>query len=323
MKRSLKIGLTLMALGAVLFGVGWMNHGDKAVVWNKSTRGFKTIQEVKRSYHPGDYQRIVVDSQAPVTIKAGNTNRVTVSYMDGDTSLPKTNVAKDTLTIKGGVSTSHLSVSIFSVSDRTTTNGGVLVTVPRDKKLDSIVVKKGSGSLSLRELQAKQVAIENADDINLYALRVNQNIMAHSTDGDVYADHVRAKQLRVNTDDGDMSISNCQLTATDNQFVTSDGDIRLSTSRLDGGHIDTADGDISLQSNRITQKLKVRTKDGDIHANIAKSAGAKVASQDADMSDITVLGKHRHSGYWLRREAKSQYQLTTDDGDVRVADEAD
>jgi len=323
MKRSLKIGLTLMALGAVLFGVGWMNHGDKAVVWNKSTRGFKTIQEVKRSYHPGDYQRIVVDSKAPVTIKAGDTNRVTVSYMDGDASLPKASVAKGTLTIKGGSSARHLNVSIFSLSDRSTTNGGVLITVPRDKKLDSIVVKKGSGSLSLRQLQAKQVAIENTDDVNLYALRVDRNVTVYSTDGDIYADHVRAQQLRVNADDGDMGISNSQLTATDNQFISTDGDVRLSTSRLGGGRIDSNDGDVNLQGNRITQKLKVSTNDGDIHANIAKSAGAKVFSQDADMSDITVLGKHRHNGYWLRREAKSQYQLTAGDGNVQVSDETD
>jgi len=323
MKRSLKIGLTLMVLGAALFGIGWMNHGDKAVVWNRSTRGFKTIQKVKRSYHPGDYQRIVVDSRAPVTIKDGDTNRVTVSYIDGASGLPKASVTKGTLHIKGGVSSQRLNVSIFSVSDRTATSGGVLITVPRDKKLDSIVVKKGSGSLSLRQLRAKQVAIENTDDVNLYALRVDRNVTVYSTDGDIYADQVRAKQLRVNADDGDMGISNSQLTANDNQFTSTDGDVRLSTSQLGGGRIDSNDGDISLQSNRIAQKLKARTNDGDIHADIAKSAGAKVFSQDADMSDITVLGKHRHSGYWLRREAKSQYQLSAGDGDVQVSNETD
>ena len=115
-----------------------------------------------------------------------------------------------------------------------------------------------------------------------------------------------------------MGISNSRLTATDNQFISTDGDLRLSTSRLGGGRIDSNDGDVSLQGNRITQKLKVSTNDGDIHANIAKSAGAKVFSQDADMSDITVLGKHRHSGYWLRR-AQTQYQLSAGDGDVRVS----
>lgn len=155
----------------------------------------------------------MVDSKAPVTIKDGDTNRVTVSYMDGDASLPKANVNKGTLTIKGGNSTRHLNVSIFSLSDRSTTNGGVLITVPRDKKLDSIVVKTGSGSLSLRQLRVKQVAIENTDDVNLYALRVDRNVTVYSTDGDIYADQVRAKQLRVNADDGDMGISNSQLMA--------------------------------------------------------------------------------------------------------------
>lgn len=319
MKRSAKIGLTLMILGAVLFGVGWLNHGDKAVVWNRDTRGFKTVERVKRSFRPDAYRRIVIDSKAPVTIKAGDTNRVTVSYVDGNPNLPTARVTKQTLTIKGGRSAAHTNFTVFGFSDGVTTNNGVLVTVPRDQQLDSLVVKKGSGSLSLRTLRAKQVNIQNSDDVSLMDLKVQRDVTVQSSDGDIWADQIKADRLSINTDDGDIGVSNSRLATKQNQLVTNDGDIRLSESHLDGGRLHSGDGDINLQGNHLTNQLTAHTADGDIHAYIGKSAGAKVFARDADMSDIVVQGKNRKSGYWLRQDAQAQYRLSTDDGDIRVA----
>ncbi|NLR10610.1 MULTISPECIES: DUF4097 family beta strand repeat-containing protein [Lactobacillaceae] len=319
MKRSVKIGLTLMILGAVLFGVGWMNHGDKSVVWNRDTRGFKTVQKVKKSFRPGDYHQIVVDAKAPVTIKVGDTNRVTVSYVDGLKDLPSVDVSKQTLTITGGQAMQHESFTVFGLSDSGTTNGGVLVTVPRGKQLDNLTVKKGSGKVSLRTLQAKQMTIQSSDEIELMDLKIARALTVKSTDGDIWADQITAKKLRINTDDGDIGVSNSHLAAVDNQLSTADGDIRLSETHLGGGRIDSSDGDIHLQQNQLSKRLKVFTNDGDIHAYIGKSAGAKVLAKDADMSDITVQGKNRRSGYWLRQSASAQYQLRTNDGDIRVA----
>jgi len=320
MKRSVKIGLTLMILGAVLFGVGWMNHGDKSVVWSRESRAFKTVQRVKRSYQPKDYRRIVIDSQAPVTIKAGDTSRVTVSYIDGNRQLPQAQVSHGALTIKGGHSTNKLDVTVFGLSEHTTTNGGVLVTVPRTKQLDSVVVKKGSGSVALRGLRAKQMTVANADDVSLVELEIQKDLTIQSSDGDIWASQIKANKLSVNTDDGDISVSDSHLAATDNQFITGDGGIRLSENHLGGGKIRSNDGDLTIQGNTLAKQLKATTADGDIRAYIGKSAGAKVTTEDADMSDITVQGKNRKNGYWLRRDAATQYQLSTSDGDIRVAD---
>ncbi|WP_341779262.1 DUF4097 family beta strand repeat-containing protein [Levilactobacillus sp. HBUAS70063] len=319
MKRSVKIGLTLMILGAILLGIGWMNHGDKSVVWDKQTRSFRTIHQLKRSYRPADYQRIVVASKAPVTIKAGNTSRVTVSYIDGYRGLPRTRVSKGALIIEGGRPADRLDISIFGISDHATTNGGVLVTVPRDKQLTNLEVKPGSGHISLRSLHARQMTLKNSDDLSLMDLRVKRAVTIRATDGDIWADQIRAHKLDINTDDGDIGISNSQLAATDNQFVTADGDIRVSNSQLGGGRASSGDGDVNIEENHLERTFKATTDDGDIHAYIGRTAGARVSAQDADTGDITVQGENRKSGYWLRRTAKAQYQLRTNDGSIRVA----
>lgn len=320
MKRSTKVSIVLVILGLLLMGIGWWNHGNKSVLWSNNPRGFRVIRKAQQSYQPGAYQRIVVDAKAPVTIKAGNSNRVTVSYLDNVKGHPTATVSKGTLTIEGGKSTAHLSQTNFSMGDGVGyTNGGVLVTVPRDKKLADVTVKKGSHAISLRNLQAKNMTIAASNDVSLMDVRVDKQVVVKSSNGDVWASGVKAQQLSVDAENGDVGVSNSRLTANNNRMVSENGDVRLSETKLGGGRISSSNGDVHLQNNRLTKTLTAYTDDGDISAHIAKSAGAKVIGKDADMDDIKVMGKARHSGYWLHQNAKAQYKLTTTDGDITVS----
>ncbi|WP_203640455.1 DUF4097 family beta strand repeat-containing protein [Levilactobacillus andaensis] len=319
MKRSTKVSIVLVILGLILMGVGWWNHGNKSVLWSNNPRGFRVIRKAQQSYQPGAYQRIVVDAKAPVTIKAGNSNRVTVSYLDNVKGHPTATVSKGTLTIKGGNSTAHLSQTGFSMGDGGDTNGGVLVTVPRDKQLADVTVKKGSQAISLRNLQAKSMTIAASKDISLMDVRVDKQLTVNSSNGDVWASDVKAQQLSVVAENGDVGVSNSRLTANTNRMVSENGDVRVSETKLGGGRVSSSNGDVHLQNNRLTKTLTAYTDDGDITAHIAKSAGAKVIGKDADMDDIKVMGKARHSGYWLHQNAQAQYKLTTTDGDITVS----
>jgi len=318
MKRTTKIALVLVVLGAILIGIGWWNHGDKGVVWSHDSRSFQVIRRSKLSYQPGAYDKIVVDAQAPVTIKAGNTDRVTASYLDNTQGRPTATVSKGTLTVRGGRTTKQKSQTIVGFSDDDYSNGGVLITVPRNKHLTSIDVKRENSGVSLRDLTVKQVNVKSSDDISLMNLTVQKDVMVASSDGDVWASQVKANRLQVTADDGDIGISDSRLAATNNQLTATDGDVRVSETKLGGGHLATADGDVHLQNNRLTKTLTASTDDGDITAHIAKTAGAKVVVKDADMGDIKVKGHARHSGYWLHPNATSQYKLTSADGDVTV-----
>ncbi|MFC6261384.1 DUF4097 family beta strand repeat-containing protein [Levilactobacillus fujinensis] len=319
MKRSTKISIILVILGLLLMGIGWWNHGNKSVLWSNNPRGFRVIRRVQQSHRPGAYQRIVVDSKTPVTIKAGNSNRVTVSYLDNIKGHPTATVAKGTLTIEGGSATTHLSDMGFSMGDSGYTSGGVLVTVPRDKKLTDITVKRGSHALSLRNLQAKRMTIAGSKDISLMNVRVDNQLSVKSSNGDVWVDSVKAKQLSIDAENGDIGVSDSHLTANNNQMVSENGDVRVSETKLGGGHVSSSNGDIHLQNNRLAKTLTAYTDEGDISAHIAKSAGVKAIGKDADMDDIKVMGKSRPSGYWRHQDAKAQYKLTTADGDITVS----
>ncbi|WP_143463092.1 DUF4097 family beta strand repeat-containing protein [Levilactobacillus enshiensis] len=320
MKRSTKLSIILVILGLLLMGIGWWNHGNKDIMWSNNPRGFRVIRKAQQSYQPGAYQRIVVDAKAPVTIKAGDSNRVTVSYLDNIQGHPTAKVAKGTLTIKGRQTTTHLSDMGFSTGDGAgETNGGVLVTVPRDKKLADVTVKKGSHAISLRDLRAKSMTIAASKDVSLMGVRVDKQLAVDSGNGDVWMSDIQAQQLSIDAENGDVGVSNSRLAADNNRLVAENGDVRLSKTKLGGGRVSSENGDVHLQNNRLVNTLTAYTDDGDISAHIAASAGAKVIGKDADMDDIQVLGKARHSGYWLRRTAQAQYKLTTADGDITVS----
>lgn len=317
MKKSLKISLILMVLGAILFGIGWKNHGDKSVVWNRSSRGLQTLERAKKTINPGDYQRIMIDSPASVTVKSGNTSRVTVGYVSHAQSAPKVKVAKGTLTITDGGSADVASIGSFG-KDHAFDKGGVLVTVPRGKQLKDITVKQRSGSISLRGLTADNIKVANTVDVSMMDLRVKNDISVDTSNGDVWASQLRAKRLSVVTIDGDAGISSSHLTGNDNRLDSGSGDIHLSETTLGGGRISTEDGDVHLQSNHLKRQLKVETGDGDIRATIPTSAGLKVTNADDDMGDITVWGRSRRSGFRLAPKAAVQYVLHADDGDITV-----
>jgi len=319
MKRTTKIALVLLVLGAILIGIGWWNHGNKGVVWSSNPRGMRVIQHSKMSYQPGAYHKIVVDAQAPVTIKTGNTDRVSVSYLDKTAGRPTATVSKGTLTVRGGKQAAAMSKTFIGFSESDYTNGGVLITVPRDKQLDSIDVKRESKGVSLHHLTVDQVNVRSSDDVSLYDLTVKRDVTVHNTNGDVWVSQVKANRLDLDAGNGDTAINSSRLAATNNRLVSENGDILMSDTKLGGGQVNNENGDIHLESNRLTKTLTATTSDGDITAHVAQAAGVKSVVKDADMGDIKVKGHARHSGYWRHPDAQAQYKLTAATGDITVS----
>lgn len=317
MKRTTKLAIVLVVLGAILMGIGWLNHGNKGVVWSSQTRRFQVIKHSTASYQPAAYNKIVVNAHVPVTIEAGDTNRVRISRIGNGQGQPKATVDQGTLTITGSSATEHLSNTIFGFSEGDYRRG-VLVTVPRDKQLTAITVKR-AGDVSISDLQTKQLTAHTGDDLSLFNLTVDQDVNIQSDNGDIWADNLRAQQLKLQAGNGDVGLSNSRLASHHNQVDAGNGDIRVTKTKLGGGKLTTDNGDIHLLNNRLNRALTAYTDDGDITAHIASSAGARVVVKDADMGDIKVLGKTRHSGYRLHPKAQAQYRLTSADGDVTVS----
>lgn len=319
MKRTTKIAIILLVLGAILMGIGWLNHGNKGIAWSSQTRRFEVIRHSTTSYQPAAYDKIVIDAHAPVTIEAGETNRVRISRFGDTQGQLRTKVDHGTLTVSGSNATEHLSNTIFGFSD-SDYRQGVLITVPRDQKLTAITVKHG-WSVSMQSLRTKRLDAHISDDLHLYDVTVDRDVNVQSSNGDVWVNNLRARQLTLRAENGDVGLNNSRLTSRHNQVSAANGDLRVTKNTLGGGQLQADDGDIHLLNNRLDRLLTAKTADGDITAHVAPSAGVKATVKDPDMGDIKVFGKVHNSGYQRHPKAVAQYRLASADGDVTVSAE--
>jgi len=316
MKRSVKISLVLVILGAILAGLGWWNHGDKTIVWNNQSRRLRVANTAHKVYYPGKYRDIQVTSALPVTIKRGATSQVTVRSGSGMAQQPKVTVKRGQLTVTAGSRSSHDNV-IFGADLSSSAANGITITVPASQKLRNVRVTKSQEGVNLRYLKLRQLTVATADDVSLQQVSTTEPTNVTSQDGDVWLASLTTPQLKVQTADGDITLTSVDLTSKHNQVTAQEGgDVRLTESKLGGGRVTTHDGDIHLQNNRLQDHLTATTTDGDVQAHIAQSAGAVVNSADGD---IHVLGKSQKSGYRLNRGAKAWYQLSSHDGDIHLS----
>ncbi|MFC6288957.1 DUF4097 family beta strand repeat-containing protein [Levilactobacillus angrenensis] len=319
MKRTTKIAIVLVVLGTILTGIGWLNHGNKGVVWSSQARRFEVIHHSTTTYQPAAYDKIVIDAHAPVTIESGETSRVRISHVGDAQGQLRAKVDHGTLTISGSNATEHLSNTIFGFSDDDYRQG-VHITVPRDQQLAAVTLKRG-WSVLLQSLRTKQLDAHISDDLSLYDVTVDRNVNVQSSNGDVWVNNLRARQLKLQAENGDVGMNNSRLTSRHNQVNAANGDLRVTKNTLGGGRLQTDNGDIHLLNNRLDRVLTAKTADGDITAHIAKSAGVKTMVKDSDMGDIKVFGKVHNSGYQRHPKAAAQYRLTSTDGDVTVSAE--
>ncbi|ARN98540.1 DUF4097 domain-containing protein [Levilactobacillus brevis] len=322
MKRSLMVSGGLLILGAILLGWGWQHRGDKPVVWNHQDRRFEVIQQKKQRQRLASYRHIVIDTTAPVTIRQGDTRQVTLHNFSSANNRLRARVSQGTLTVTGGSTTMNYVLGFGSDGGgiNFSSNGdkrGVVITVPKTQRLDSIVSKREGGELSLKKMTVKQISIKSTDDVSFNDIRVTKTLAVDTTDGDISGKQVKADRVDLTAEEGDVSLTQSHFKAVNNRVISRDGDVRLATTQLGGGHVVASDGDIQLHDNRLMGTLKATATDGDISARIAPAAGAKVTTTDSD-DDIHVVGHSRSSGYWLRRAASAQYRLSTDDGDITV-----
>ncbi|KRN02616.1 hypothetical protein FD13_GL001841 [Levilactobacillus senmaizukei DSM 21775 = NBRC 103853] len=320
MKKTTKIALICLGLGLVLAGIGWINHGDKSVVWSRDHRDFQVIEPHQTSMNPERYHKIMVKTKSRVTIQEGDANRVTVTTMTNHRkNAVKATVSDGTLVITGGQPTdrlSHFFIGFRSVSD---SSDQVLVTVPRGTQLDDVTVEKSRRQISLRGIQAMTMKLNSVTDVRLTNTKVAGRLTIQTENGDVQLNRSQAQHLSLTAKDGDVTLMNTQMPANDNRISSQDGDIRLTENKLGGGTVSSGDGDLHLQNNRVTKTLKAYTGDGDITAHVDRRAGIETRLNDTDMGDISVAGHSQQSGYRLHPHAPSQYQLTSADGDITVS----
>ena len=317
MKRWNIISLVAIVVGLLFIILGVSHQGVRAVTWNQ--HGFTVNETHKKTLSPAPYDRLVIQTKLPVTVKPGAVNRVTIqqSSLNQKDHPVTAKVTGKTLTLAGGDNRQKgLSVHGLSVEwddEPYDTNGKITVMVPQRTTLKRVTLNR-SWQVRLSGLHLQTLQGTTGGDLRLTNVKVAQPVDLTHGDADLFLTNVTAPRFRVTTSDGDMTVKRSHFKQNASLFRTVDGDIRVEETRL-AGQLDSQDGDIHVRNNIVPTKLRVHTDDGDLFGLVDETAGVSATTSDGD---IHLFGRHRRSGTHLRPNAKVQYQFSTADGDIVV-----
>lgn len=326
MKRRKKldviISVVAIVVGGILMSWGIAHKGMRSVVWDSADHKLVVNQTVSRTSRPAAYQKIVVDTKLPVTIRRSNVSRVTVQQQNFNRKRqPVTTTVRDhTLTIRGGDSRQHNVIfhgpDITRDDEAFDTSGRIIVEVPQRTSVQQVTLQK-SWTVRLEDLTFKQITGPTGGSFQAKNVTVKQALDLRQGDADVYLTNVTAPQLQLHTDDGDVDVKQSRFTSRDNLISSDEGDVTLATTQLGGGRVTTGDGDVHIRSNDLAHHLTVTSSEGDLSGLVAADAG--VTANGTSDSEITLFGRSRKSGTQIRPHAKVQYTFSVgDDGDITV-----
>ncbi|HAT54376.1 MAG TPA: hypothetical protein DCW31_03900 [Lactobacillus sp.] len=306
MKRTLKIGITVLIIGLIMVATGMFTHSFKDVTFNQHGRPEEVqVKQVNKKVKAFDAISVDLKSDQ-IRIKEGDTSRVEINSPEKAMPTVKSVGHKLVITQSRGDN----SVTGWSFGDnpegefgfgdyKTTRHPGhtVVVTVPRGTKLSSINVKSRDGAVRITDVTADKVSASSTeDDVMLEHMTVNQPVKASSSDANVYVTGMTLNKPTLKSAEGDISLKNVQL----NQ-----------------GSISLADGNFTMTDGGFTGIVNVTNDDGDnTIINADKTKGYVLHSDDSNK----LFDQHTSDGGALQQNetAPDVMHLTTNDGDNSV-----
>ncbi|GEO69483.1 DUF4097 family beta strand repeat-containing protein [Levilactobacillus acidifarinae] len=318
MKRWNIASLVVIVVGIILviFSVG--HHGAKALTWNAG--GFQVDKRERTVVHPGDYDKLVVNTKLPVTVKPGNVNQITIQQQSLNRKKhPVTaKVANHTLTVAGGDNRQN-SFRIHGLSvgwddEAYDSNGKITIVVPKTTTVKTVTLQR-NWIVRLENLTVKNVTGSHGGSFQAKNVTFTQPLDLSRGDADIFLTNVTTPRVTAKTGDGDITIKQSHFKQANNVFHTADGDVSVKNTHLGSADVTSNDGDLHIGHNQVTQRVKAHTDDGDAYGIVSDTAGVSVQTNDGD---IQLMGRSRKSGTHLRPNAKVQYAFSTDDGDITV-----
>lgn len=324
MRKTIKVGITLLIVGVILLIIGIANNGFQSVYWQK---GFHLVDQQEQTYHPKKITRITLNTANDIVIKRGDTATIHVAATK---KLPTVTTKDGHVTITSKTSSSNISGFMFSDVDKLNTT---TITIPKNTTLDWI--KDGTqqtGDVRIQDLNVDRLELTADDnDVSLSNVTMTRTpqIVAESlsltdvtapslnvTGDDVHINQGRFERgaSKITSDDGDISIADSRFKTA--RVHAEEGDIRLSQNRVASLTASAETGDISLNQNHATN-LTATTEEGDIHLSARKTVGIYAKTEEGDLN---VFGHDSDDGgsYRYQRDAAQQYHLVADEGDITV-----
>lgn len=214
----------------------------------------------------------------------------------------------------------------------------------------SCALKTSDGDISMEGFTGTQFCKTSDGDIEVN--EINGDLTAHTSDGDIFVSDVDG-DTELHTSDGDIQAANIEGETNfktsdgkimarniigDTHAVTSDGNIILenirgnNSAKTSDGNIvfeemrgsltaQTSDGDIRGDLNQLTNKLYLKTSDGNISVSVPNGLGMDVRLKGEEIN--TILDEFSgntsdHSIEGTIRGGGVEVELITSDGDINL-----
>jgi len=323
MKRSVKIGLSLIVIGAVLALIGFgFGGGSSSISWNNGPKVIdrKTQKEkmVQQSYTYNEVKNIDVSTSLPVRIITGDVKKTTVKVMTYQ-KLPELSYQQNHLKITdkqaGSVSPGHIKIELFSWKyENQGDQDGIVITVPQSQSLSDIQIDgQNSSDVSLSDVKADKIAIQHVADTRLKNIIVQHDLTFDDIE-DTDLNDVTTSTATIKSDNGDLTIQNTRISDGMN-IQLENGDLSMHHNHINTGKINTSYGDVALMNNQLSGQLTITAQDGDISAMIGKSS---VTAKTLD-GDISAFNSHDDDQTsYTHKGTTGAYVISTDSGDVTI-----
>lgn len=236
----------------------------KMVEYAENAESVETVELVRRTYTTAEtITRVEVeDNNAPIEIRTGTGDKVTVEYGEPEDQ------SFYTISVRGGtLSVERLERKLGGV--RLTGDDTLVITLP-EKEYASIEADTDNGSLKVENLSARQMELG-------------------SDNGDIETKNVTAQSLSAETDNG-----TARLTDTTAQYLeaqSDNGEIVLERTTADVYDCETDNGSITgtLNGSAEEYSIQVSKKNGSSNLSSRTLAGAKKSIRfQTDNGDIQV-----------------------------------
>ena len=219
MKRLFQVGLAILIVGLVVLGIGWFNHGNKAV----SLDGTKPVMVNQKWTHSKvvnkQFHQINADlTSADVTIVRGN--KFQIIYHGRN--IPKIQVNNGQATIKQDdtdrlngfhwSSSHHGSDTVTIVIPKGVQLSGHLHLSQGDLYLNNVELNQLNGSVEEGDVTINNVTVSSSQfklsegDFLAHKLTVNHHCKVVNDEGDNTVRGVSAEGYYLRTDEGDNSL---------------------------------------------------------------------------------------------------------------------
>lgn len=334
MKKSVIAALGLLVIGACLLVNGLVSGGNKPVeVTNYKVKVRENNQKSgQRILTQKEFQKLEINVNARIQIKQGNQYKIE-SYGFAKEELTH-QIDNGTLRInqnkKGPFSHWLVDINHGIASDYAHSAGNrqIIVTIPKDMKLDSLIVY--SEKLSIQEISSRKVSLRSGSvelgkvnfeqgkirategNLDIHNSNLNQvDLEVLDSDLDLYQTKLADSQININ--DGDMLVKDCDLKNMDVKL--NDGDATLSRVKVTAGHLTTSDGDVMADNLHVTGVYRIHSIDGDLTSRQTKADGYQARSIDGD---VFLFGKPSSSKQVQNVQASNRLELVADSGDIHV-----